>query len=374
MCNAYNHPPGCGCGWGGEYHGGIASPVDTAARVERLQPNGPVGAELCWNAVCPVCQADVFFVRHNGGCVWIDDLGPPWPRHGCFDDPQRPHPPSLATPHTALADSVAGCDLLRVRAVEVAAGVPLKDPFPCELRLCPMCTCHEPTEPDLAEAILLRRGDLVTRDAEGKLWLLFGSSRIPVDEERNSLLIEARWRASINRHMGFAELMYGSRVIGYGPFPPTPSLDPVALRLLKWMRGMLDGQKGRKRLHRNMETVVLDLRELLIAKHSNTVLKEGLVVVHDLDALFSNTHVGLREDARDSLHDCFRHRSQGQAGAGMLPRVHARGCGGSRVPRAHGGAPRPAAERPRGTRGGGRGGTQATGPMGCSNKAKVLRG
>lgn len=299
MCNAYNHPANCGCGWGGEYHGGIASPVSAAARVEGLRPDGTSGAGLCWNAVCPVCQADVFFVRHNGGCVWLDDLGPPWPRHGCFDDPRRPHDPSLARPHTALANISAGCNLLRVNAVENEAGVPLDDPFPCELLLCPMCTCHAPTALDPAESILLRRGDLVTRDMEGMLWLLFSSSRIPVTEERNELLIEARWRASIKRDMGFAELMYGNRVIGYGPFPPTPSLDPVALRLLKWMRGMLDGQKGTNRFHWNINSVAMDLRKLLIANHSSAV-EGGLVMVHELDALFCNTHVGLREGATDS--------------------------------------------------------------------------
>lgn len=35
---------------------------------------------------CPVCRADVFFVRHNGGRVWFDELRPPWPKHGCFDE------------------------------------------------------------------------------------------------------------------------------------------------------------------------------------------------------------------------------------------------------------------------------------------------
>jgi hypothetical protein len=25
-------------------------------------------------------------VRHNGGSVWFDDLGPPWPKHACFDE------------------------------------------------------------------------------------------------------------------------------------------------------------------------------------------------------------------------------------------------------------------------------------------------
>lgn len=25
-------------------------------------------------------------MRHNGGSVWFDELGPPWNKHGCFDD------------------------------------------------------------------------------------------------------------------------------------------------------------------------------------------------------------------------------------------------------------------------------------------------
>ena len=33
---------------------------------------------------CSVCGDRVFFVRHNGGSVWLDDLGPPWPRHPCI--------------------------------------------------------------------------------------------------------------------------------------------------------------------------------------------------------------------------------------------------------------------------------------------------
>lgn len=36
---------------------------------------------------CPKCQSDVFFIRHNGGSVWVDELGWPWPKHGCFDQP-----------------------------------------------------------------------------------------------------------------------------------------------------------------------------------------------------------------------------------------------------------------------------------------------
>ncbi len=39
---------------------------------------------------CPVCHGSVFFVRHNGGSVWLDDLGWPWPKHPCFDNAGEP--------------------------------------------------------------------------------------------------------------------------------------------------------------------------------------------------------------------------------------------------------------------------------------------
>src|SRR5262249_30242494 len=42
--------------------------------------------DFCSPTTCPRCGATVFFVRHNGGSVWFDDLGPPWPKHACFDD------------------------------------------------------------------------------------------------------------------------------------------------------------------------------------------------------------------------------------------------------------------------------------------------
>lgn len=42
----------------------------------------------CFCTNCPECGEDVFFIRHNGGSVWIDPpLGPPWYKHGCFEQP-----------------------------------------------------------------------------------------------------------------------------------------------------------------------------------------------------------------------------------------------------------------------------------------------
>lgn len=37
------------------------------------------------NAECPVCGADVWFIRNkNGGCAYFDELGKPWPLHPCM--------------------------------------------------------------------------------------------------------------------------------------------------------------------------------------------------------------------------------------------------------------------------------------------------
>ncbi|EDM65947.1 hypothetical protein PE36_08096 [Moritella sp. PE36] len=53
----------------------------------------------CFCTNCPDCGEEVFFIRHNGGSVWIDPpLGPPWYKHGCFDKPAEGTPKSsLAT-------------------------------------------------------------------------------------------------------------------------------------------------------------------------------------------------------------------------------------------------------------------------------------
>jgi hypothetical protein len=41
----------------------------------------------CFRTKCPKCKEGVYFIRHNGGSVWIDPpLGPPWYKHPCMDN------------------------------------------------------------------------------------------------------------------------------------------------------------------------------------------------------------------------------------------------------------------------------------------------
>src|SRR5947209_2664214 len=72
-CNANNHDRAtCCCGFGGGYKGSRFAPASTLDNV-------------CWETRCPICKAVVYFVRHNGGSVWFDQLGKPWPKHPCMD-------------------------------------------------------------------------------------------------------------------------------------------------------------------------------------------------------------------------------------------------------------------------------------------------
>lgn len=97
MCNAHNHPPGCNCGWGGNGHkgkspGGWGRTYRVSAPTYHASVRPYPTTVVQWPFVsfrnpsrCPVCGCPVFFVRHNGGAVWFDALGAPWPKHVCFD-------------------------------------------------------------------------------------------------------------------------------------------------------------------------------------------------------------------------------------------------------------------------------------------------
>lgn len=81
-CNAHNHRPGCDCGWGGVFYGlGLRDGANYWSKAESY--TNP-------NARCPRCSALVYFYRSpDGGGVYFDDLGPPWPKHPCMDSSGR---------------------------------------------------------------------------------------------------------------------------------------------------------------------------------------------------------------------------------------------------------------------------------------------
>lgn len=99
MCNAWNHSPYCDCGWGGvNYSNGFVyrpskyarRPYYTVPKIETCRENtyrwSLYYEDYTVKTICPICGDAVFFVRHNGGSVWFDSLGYPWPKHRCFDE------------------------------------------------------------------------------------------------------------------------------------------------------------------------------------------------------------------------------------------------------------------------------------------------
>tara|TARA_Y100000588_G_scaffold394409_2_gene514761 strand:+ start:5632 stop:6396 length:765 start_codon:yes stop_codon:yes gene_type:complete len=98
VCNAWNHPPNCTCGWGGEGHSG-RNPSATSFNYGNIPPiTATFHSYTIPNANCPVCGQRVFFYScPNGGRAYFDELGPPWPRHPCTSQ-QRLLQPKPAKP------------------------------------------------------------------------------------------------------------------------------------------------------------------------------------------------------------------------------------------------------------------------------------
>ena len=85
MCNAWNHSQNCTCGWGGTGHLGRREQGHPLFS-NLFRPERTFATYVDPSAVCPVCGQPVFFVQTaNGGRVFFDELGPPWPKHPCTD-------------------------------------------------------------------------------------------------------------------------------------------------------------------------------------------------------------------------------------------------------------------------------------------------
>lgn len=78
--------------WFARFYG---SPAYKAADFLRRSKVGR-GVQGCFvvpNAKCPVCGVPVFYYANQfGSRVYFDDLGPPWPKHPCTDQPRTRQP------------------------------------------------------------------------------------------------------------------------------------------------------------------------------------------------------------------------------------------------------------------------------------------
>ena len=86
--SGHNHYDDCTCGWCLKYGRGRRSRTLYAS--EGQAPTFTTYDSFTIpNASCPVCGANVFFHQSPmGGRVFFDELGPPWPKHPCTDNPK----------------------------------------------------------------------------------------------------------------------------------------------------------------------------------------------------------------------------------------------------------------------------------------------
>lgn len=70
-------------------NGGWCTGYPSAQEQRSPKPFGSVLSYVDPNAHCPVCGHVVFFYQSPyGGRVFFDDVGWPWPKHGCTDNPK----------------------------------------------------------------------------------------------------------------------------------------------------------------------------------------------------------------------------------------------------------------------------------------------
>jgi hypothetical protein len=78
------------------------------------------------NADCPVCGQPVFYYQNeNGSRVFFDELGPPWPKHPCTDNPsfsEAPQGESVIHP-VARESSQRHCKLPRACGARFGSGI-----------------------------------------------------------------------------------------------------------------------------------------------------------------------------------------------------------------------------------------------------------
>lgn len=105
------------------YMDGVCTPIHIAGGWCRGSRRGNGSDDICYFTNCPECGDEVWFIRHNGGCVWVDQLGWPWEKHGCFRC--EPEPKWFAEPQskqlaTRLRESSLNRQTMRQRETGIS--------------------------------------------------------------------------------------------------------------------------------------------------------------------------------------------------------------------------------------------------------------
>lgn len=102
---------------------------DASKLLERNLANSLTACFVNPNARCPVCYRPVFFYANEfGSRVYFDDLGPPWPKHPCTENPKikSVKNTSIFKKITLRSEGLTR-ELLRAAAISDYISKPIKD-------------------------------------------------------------------------------------------------------------------------------------------------------------------------------------------------------------------------------------------------------
>lgn len=132
------HPSGScrGRGWGSGSWGDSAGFRTTSEGYTFHFPFVTFPSYVNPNARCPVCGADVYFYQSPyGGRVFFDELGPPWPKHPCTDNPRVRQAFStsegrarILNPQREAIGTIPDTDLASSEGSHIALRVPQRQP------------------------------------------------------------------------------------------------------------------------------------------------------------------------------------------------------------------------------------------------------
>ena len=215
-CNAWNHPANCCCGFSGDgSQGGFAGSVFGARPLSEFRRSRRRSTSLC-----PICGDEVYFIRHNGGCMWFDDLGHPWPKHPCFRDE-----PGDAERRDAWSAGV------------LAGRICLSDParFGADDEEPPWVPNEQSGLPQDDKSINNR----MSARLSGLMYLMFGDTWRRDGSKKNAKLVSDEWIAAI----GSLRLMH--RSISVSGMNKQGRLEKAAHRLDNILLRTIEGQKDR---------------------------------------------------------------------------------------------------------------------------------
>ena len=163
------------------------------------------------NARCPVCGASVYFYQSPyGGRVFFDELGPPWPKHPCTDNPVVRH-------HFSSADGRARILLTQPsqseksdpETVQLEAASPPESRIPDVQPSRLVAWVEAGWMPFVVTKILPRSMGI---EAEGKLFVSAGSEAVLFRIVQSS--VDARfYRTQGQLHIGFSLVQNTSPIL-----------------------------------------------------------------------------------------------------------------------------------------------------------------